>query len=108
MRTRSLLSIVVLGALLGCASQQTPAASTPAAPSTASAPAATSPSATPSRVVPNGEARVGDRTTCPISGDEFVVTADSPHLEHEGRTYYFCCAPCVETFRAAPARYIRR
>jgi len=56
-------------------------------------------------LVPAGQAQVGDRTRCPVSGEEFVVTAESPHVEHEGRTYYFCCAHCVERFQANPAQY---
>jgi len=27
-------------------------------------------------------------------------------LEHEGKPYYFCCAHCLEKFRAEPARYL--
>lgn len=56
-------------------------------------------------VVPPGQATVGDRTRCPVTGDEFVVTAESPHAVYEGRTYYFCCADCVAPFQADPARY---
>ena len=67
-----------------------------------SAPEATTASAP---LVPVGEATVGDRTTCPVMGEEFTVTADSPHADHEGRTYYFCCPPCLDTFLADPARY---
>lgn len=56
-------------------------------------------------LVPPGQARMGDRTRCPVTGDEFVVTAESPHAEYEGRTYYFCCADCVAPFQANPAQY---
>jgi YHS domain-containing protein len=58
-------------------------------------------------VRPPGEATVGDRTTCPVSGEEFVISATSPHVEYEGKTYYFCCADCVQRFTAQPAAYIR-
>ena len=41
----------------------------------------------------------------PVCG--MSVAADSPHrLEHEGTTYRFCCAGCVDRFRADPARYL--
>ena len=56
-------------------------------------------------LVPAGQAQIGDRTRCPVSGEEFVVTADSPHAEHEGRTYYFCCPNCIERFQANPAQF---
>lgn len=57
-------------------------------------------------LVPPGEASVGDRTTCPISGEEFVVTDSSPSVEHEGRTYFFCCPNCAERFAADPEKYV--
>jgi xanthine dehydrogenase accessory factor len=42
----------------------------------------------------------------PVCG--MTVTADAAHLpvEHEGTTYYFCCAMCSESFAADPARYL--
>ncbi len=57
-------------------------------------------------LVPWKDAVVGDRTTCPVSNEEFVVAADSAHAEHEGHTYYFCCADCVAPFEADPARFL--
>ena len=52
-----------------------------------------------------GEAKIGDRTLCPISREEFVVTADSPKAEYEGKTYYFCCANCAKKFQADPKKF---
>ncbi len=41
----------------------------------------------------------------PVCG--MTVTAQSPHhVEHEGRTYYFCCAGCRSKFAADPAKYL--
>ena len=57
-------------------------------------------------LVPWKDAVVGDRTTCPVSQEVFVVAADSAHAEHEGHTYYFCCADCVAPFEADPARFL--
>lgn len=57
-------------------------------------------------VVPPGEATLGDTTTCPVSGEQFVVTAESPHVEHEGRTYYFCCPGCDARFQANPQQFL--
>ena len=38
-----------------------------------------------------------------------TVAPDRPHqLEHEGRTFRFCCAGCKDTFAADPARYLAR
>ena len=36
-----------------------------------------------------------------------VDPATAKHkLEHAGKTYYFCCAPCLEKFRADPEGYL--
>lgn len=73
-----------------------------AAPSAASAAAP----ATSAAVVPPGEAKVGDRTNCLVSKEEFVVKESSPKVEYEGKTYYFCCAGCDEKFKADPKKYL--
>ena len=73
------------------------------APSTTGSGAASPVSA--AALVAPGEAKLGDHTRCPVSGDEFVVKADSPHTEQGGKTYYFCCAECVDKFKADPAKY---
>jgi YHS domain-containing protein len=58
-------------------------------------------------VRPPGEARIGDRTTCPVSGEQFLVSATSAKAEYRGRTYYFCCADCAKRFEADPAKFLR-
>ncbi|HZW97181.1 MAG TPA: heavy metal translocating P-type ATPase [Candidatus Eremiobacteraceae bacterium] len=36
-----------------------------------------------------------------------VNPANAKHIyEHSGKNYYFCCAPCVEKFKADPAKYL--
>lgn len=75
------------------------------------APAAVTPSGEPAGAKPAvmkapGDATIGDVTTCPVSGDEFEVTARSPKVEHEGKTYYFCCRGCDTKFQADPAKYL--
>ncbi len=61
---------------------------------------------TSANVVAPGQATIGDTTTCPVSGETFVVTAESPHVEHDGLTYYFCCAGCDTRFQADPHQYL--
>jgi YHS domain-containing protein len=56
--------------------------------------------------VANGDAHVGDRTNCPVSGEEFVVSESSPSVVHEGKTYYMCCPGCAGRFRANPQQFI--
>jgi Cu+-exporting ATPase len=95
MTTRRLaLSFAVLSSLPACAAAAPPA------------PVATSAAAEPA-LRPPGEARIGDRTTCPVSGEQFIVSATSPKAEIGGRTYYFCCADCAKRFQAEPAKFLR-
>ena len=36
-----------------------------------------------------------------------VNPATAKHIhDHGGKNYYFCCAPCVEKFKADPAKYL--
>jgi YHS domain-containing protein len=77
------------------------ATATPAAPVAPS----TSPAASSDLKAP-GDAKIGDRTRCPVSGEEFTVTADSPHADYQGKTYYFCCPHCPERFSADPSKYL--
>ncbi len=54
----------------------------------------------------NGAARSGELTWCPIADQNFVVASDTPGVEHNGKTYYFCCDECAEKFKADPARWV--
>jgi hypothetical protein len=99
----STLSLVLASslALLACGGGAAPAAAPAGA--TSSAPTA---AAGASDLKKPGEAKVGDKSTCLVSGEEFVVAADSPSAEYEGKTYYFCCPPCVGKFKADPKKYV--
>src|SRR4029077_899169 len=38
-----------------------------------------------------------------------VNPASVKHIyRHDEKTYYFCCAPCLEKFKAEPAKYLNR
>lgn len=96
---------VGLGALLllaACAGN-TPAAVSPE--SVNEHPAAASES--DADVVAPGEAKVGDKTRCLVSGHTFTVDEESPKVEYEGKTYYFCCPGCDGKFSADPAKYVK-
>jgi len=56
--------------------------------------------------VNNGEAKVGDQTTCPLSKEVFTVTKDSPKIEHKGKTFYFCCPGCKGKADKEPAKFL--
>ncbi|MBX3203950.1 MAG: YHS domain-containing protein [Labilithrix sp.] len=55
-----------------------------------------------------GEAEVGDTTRCPVSGEEFVVEATSPKVEHAGKTYYLCCGGCKKKFEENPEKFLNK
>jgi len=93
MRTLLLLSLLLLGAACATATPRAATMSGHHRPGTGP-------------LVKNGEATLGDTTTCPVSGDTFVVAADSPRLVYEGKTYYFCCDDCVGDFKKAPRHYL--
>ncbi|MFO0739610.1 MAG: YHS domain-containing protein [Labilithrix sp.] len=90
----------------GCASNPPPPPAPPSSPSALAAAGAAPQAATP--VKPAGEAKVGDRTRCPTSDEEFVVTADSPKVDYKGKTYYFCCSGCDQKFARDPEKYLGR
>ncbi|AKU97720.1 Lead, cadmium, zinc and mercury transporting ATPase [Labilithrix luteola] len=85
-------------------SSSAPSSSAPAA-STAAAGGTT---AAKGPVKEPGEAKVGDTTKCPVSGEEFTVEASSPKVEYEGKTYYFCCGGCKKKFEADPAKFAKK
>lgn len=104
------VSLTALVLLVGCGSNPPPAS--PNDPANAAAPtakpaASASASATPSAagLKAPGEAKVGDKTKCPISGEDFTVSENSPKAEHNGKTYYFCCPGCEKKFKENPQKY---
>jgi xanthine dehydrogenase accessory factor len=58
-----------------------------------------------------GGARVAQQTaaeaTDPVCGMTVAAEASSYPLEHEGVTYYFCCAGCRRSFQEDPAAYLK-
>jgi hypothetical protein len=59
-----------------------------------------------SPVLPVAEAKPGDRTRCLVTNTVFRVQNDSPSVDHDGKTYWFCCEGCAEKFKSAPARFL--
>ncbi len=107
--TRTALSTVLVLGLAACGGGATDAPpKTPATPATPMSDHHAAPAGdAKGPLVAPGNAKVGDKTTCPISGEEFVVDANSPHTEHEGKTYYFCCPGCKKKFESDPAKYTK-
>ncbi|MBI1390827.1 MAG: YHS domain-containing protein [bacterium] len=47
-------------------------------------------------------------STCPVSGETLGKMGEPAVLEYEGREIRFCCAGCVEKFKADPATYLSK
>ena len=45
--------------------------------------------------------------TDPVCGMTVTAGPDGMPLEHEGVTYYFCCAGCRQAFERDPAAYVK-
>jgi YHS domain-containing protein len=84
------LSIVSLLSLSACDRKP------PAKPAAATVAGATKPYA------------VGDKAHCPVTGEEFTVSASTVQVEHEGKHYAFCCADCQPGFMKDPAKYTKK
>jgi YHS domain-containing protein len=57
-------------------------------------------------VIQNVDAQPGDVTTCPYSGRTFVVKAEHPKVEHDGKRYWVCSEEAAEAVRAGPGKYL--
>jgi YHS domain-containing protein len=85
--------------VVGCDKEAPTATPGEAAPAGASVEA-------PVAVVPNLDAQPGDTTTCPFSGRTFVVQADHPKVDYEGKSYWICSEEAAEQVRADPEKYL--
>ena len=62
------------------------------------------------------EKKLKPQTKCPVMGFEInkEVYVDGlkinkeVFIDHEGKRVYFCCPDCIEKFKAAPARYLKK
>ena len=60
----------------------------------------------PKAVVSILDAKIGDLTTCPVSGVVFEVTANSSKVNFDGKDVYFCCASCTAMYNSYPNHYV--
>jgi len=44
---------------------------------------------------------IGEKATCPVMKRSFTVSKDTPAIEFQGKTYYFCCPGCIGKFMAS-------
>jgi len=47
-----------------------------------------------------------DLVTCQVSGKEIKKSEAKGSMEYEGKTYYFCCENCQDSFVKDPEKYI--
>lgn len=55
---------------------------------------------------PEEAVNVGNKA-CPVSG-EHIKEGEAIKVEHEGKTYNFCCPSCIGEFKKDPQRYIEK
>ena len=48
---------------------------------------------------------IGKSQSCPVSKLKFQVSSDTPVIDYNGKSYYFCCTSCVIEFRKNPDKY---
>jgi YHS domain-containing protein len=51
--------------------------------------------------------RLGNQVVCPVTGDTFSITKDSPSTEYNGKIYFFCCPMCKPKFEANPGKFLK-
>jgi YHS domain-containing protein len=50
-------------------------------------------------------AQAAEQTTCPVMGGPIDKNI---FIEYQGKKVYFCCASCLDTFKANPEKYISK
>ena len=80
---------------VGCSKKTSPAATAPEP----AGPAKVEGSATP--------LAVGTKAHCPVTGEEFTVSATTKQVQHDGKYYGFCCPDCAPAFEKNPAKYVK-
>jgi len=54
------------------------------------------------------EDKAGKHFTCPITGENSVVTEKTIYADWNGKRYYFCCPGCDVTFKKDPAAAVAK
>lgn len=105
LRLAALLIVLVAAVLPACDRGAEPTRAV--SPRTASA---TSPASAPADdlgFVGGDRAAIVNRN-CPVSGEPVDLDASEvATYTYRGKVYGFCCAPCIEDFKANPAKYVK-
>ncbi|MCX5796071.1 MAG: YHS domain-containing protein [Elusimicrobia bacterium] len=49
----------------------------------------------------------GKAAKCPVTGEEFKVSAETKAVKYKGKVYYFCCPSCAPSFKKNPAKFAK-
>lgn len=44
---------------------------------------------------------LGKEAICPVTKKSFKISKDTPAIDFQGKTYYFCCPGCLDKFMAS-------
>jgi len=55
------------------------------------------------QIVPSAYGRM---VSCPVRGNKFKITRDTPAAKYKNKEYYFCCPACLEQFKKDPEKYL--
>lgn len=50
---------------------------------------------------------IGQEAVCPVMGNKFNITEQTPVIKYKGELYYFCCSGCDKDFAKDPDKYIQ-
>src|SRR6185369_7796534 len=62
----------------------------------------------PSAKIARNAAQTAGIAKDPVCGMSVNTETARVRTEHDGTTYYFCCAECLQKFTADPARYLNQ
>jgi len=51
-------------------------------------------------------AEIGRAAVCPVMKSSFRVRSGTSAADYKGKSYYFCCAGCPESFKNNPEEYL--
>ncbi|MDI6756592.1 MAG: TRASH domain-containing protein [Endomicrobiia bacterium] len=58
----------------------------------------------PFTVEPSAYGRI---VSCPVTGEKFKISKNTPAAKYKNKVYYLCCPACVEPFKKNPDKYIK-
>jgi YHS domain-containing protein len=65
------------------------------------------PSAEELKVRQPTQSEIGMMVRCATMNIKFQVANDTPVIDYKGKSHFFCCKPCMETFMKDPDAYAK-